>query len=198
MAAELFAAEAFDGAALGAGKGESRVVEEEGGGLFGGGRFGVVDKAKLASEVDEVVEVTVVVGGVDQVAGEDEMEVAIEHGEHVLVGAAAEVFHHFGGEVGGGQLSFRFATGPKAGVGRFRAAQLPFRHRTAPRRFASLRRISGGFFFGGFLGFALGGFGTAGGCLFGLFLVDGANSLIIRCQQVDTMLICKFSVVKIC
>ena len=38
------------------------------------------------------------------------------------------------------------------------------------------------------MGFALGGFGTAGGCLFGLFLVDGANSLIIRCQQVEPRL----------
>ena len=48
MAAELFAAEAFDGAALSAGKWESGVVEDEGGGLFGGGRFEVVDEAKLA------------------------------------------------------------------------------------------------------------------------------------------------------
>ena len=71
MAAELFAAEAFDGAALGAGKGESRVVEEEGGGLECGGRFGVVDDVEGAGQGDEVVEVAVVVGGVDQVAGED-------------------------------------------------------------------------------------------------------------------------------
>ena len=98
MAAELFAAEAFDGAALGAGKWEGRVVEEEGSSLFGGGWFGVVDEAKLAGEGNEVVEVTVVVGGVDEVAGEDEVEVGIEHGEHVAFGALAQVFHHFGGE----------------------------------------------------------------------------------------------------
>ena len=116
----MFAAEAFDGAALGAGKWEGRVVEEEGSSLFGGEWFGVVDEAKLAGEGDEVVEVTVVVGGVDEVAGDNEVEVAVEHGEQVLVGAAAEVFHHFGGEVGVGQLSFRrprskprgYSTGP--------------------------------------------------------------------------------------
>ena len=73
MAAELFATEAFDGSALGSGEGEGRVVEEESSGLFGGGRFGVVDEAKLAGEGDEVVEVAVVVGGVDQVAGENEV-----------------------------------------------------------------------------------------------------------------------------
>ena len=99
--AKLFAAETFDGSALGSGKREGRVVEDECGGLFGGGWFGVVDEAKLAGEGDEVVEVAVVVGGVDQVAGENEVEVAIEHGEHVLVGTAAEVFHHFEGEEGG-------------------------------------------------------------------------------------------------
>ena len=123
--AKLFAAETFDGSALGSGKRESRVVEDECGGLIGGGWFGIVDEAEVASEGDEVVEVAVVVGGVDEVAGEDEVEVAIEYSEHVLVGAAAEVFHHLGCEVGGGQLSFRFATGPTADVGRFRAATEP-------------------------------------------------------------------------
>ena len=71
MAAELLAAEAFDGAVLGAGKGDGRVVEEEGGGLKGGRRFGVVDDAEGAGQGDEVVEIAVVVGGVDEVAGKD-------------------------------------------------------------------------------------------------------------------------------
>ena len=45
-------------------------------------------------------------------------------------------------------------------------------HRALPRRFASLRRIFG---LGGFWGFALGGFGSAGGDLFSLFLMDGGG-----------------------
>ena len=70
-AAGLFAAEAFEGAALGTWHGEGRVVEEEGGGLECGGRFGVVDDAEGAGQGDEVVEVAVVIVRVDEVAGKD-------------------------------------------------------------------------------------------------------------------------------
>ena len=37
----------------------------------------MVDEADATGEVDEVVEVAVVVGGVDHVAGEDEVKVAV-------------------------------------------------------------------------------------------------------------------------